>query len=112
MGSGSTSKESPPVIDISDDGMLVIEAGDGSGIYEDPSREVAELDRMGLLDIEGQNGCRIVITQPDPDETFHDSEYVEWLARLVVLIGDMFDVDNTTVVEAVELKIWGMSALE
>lgn len=95
------------VVDFSGEGIVVIERDSGSGVYDNPSREIAELEREGVLDIQGENGCRMVIGKPNGEDTFHESDYVNLIASCIVLVSDMYDVEAYKVIEAVERCILG-----
>jgi hypothetical protein len=89
-------EEQKAVIDAREDGIVSVEFSSDC-IYDDIPEKVREYDDIGLIDIADTDGCRLVVTDVDPENSFTDSEYVEYMSRLTMLLGEMFDVDPTDI---------------
>lgn len=94
------------MVDFSSEGVVVIERGCDDGLFDDPSPELAALEERGMVDVTGENGCRLVIGPPDGEDTFQDSEYVTLIAACVLAVSDMYDIESFEVIEAIEREIW------
>lgn len=96
---------SESALSLTDDALTSIEIGNGVSIFDGPPNELAVGEQEELVDIQKNTECRITIEKIHNDNTFKESEYIELLSDVILLVSEKYGICPLRVLEGVEANI-------